>query len=63
MGGESLPLAVRVSEGNSVVSESERTTPSPRGTKQVSFPLKPLIHHYMVRIVPKKWNTKYKSLG
>nr|MCR5188388.1 DNA polymerase I [Treponema sp.] len=28
LGGESLPLAVRVSEGNSVVSESERTTPS-----------------------------------
>ena len=29
--GGSLPLAARVSEGNSVVSESERTTPSPRG--------------------------------
>ena len=27
-GGESLPLATRVSEGNSVVSDSERTTPS-----------------------------------
>jgi hypothetical protein len=26
--GESLPLAARVSEGNSVVSNSERTTPS-----------------------------------
>ncbi len=30
-GGESLPRG-RVSEGNSVVSESERTTPSPRGS-------------------------------
>ena len=31
-GGESLPLASRVSERNSVVSDSERTTPSPRGS-------------------------------
>ena len=36
-GGESLPLgsaesSSRVSEGNSVVSDSERTTPSPRGS-------------------------------
>lgn len=31
-GGESLPLATRVSEGNSVVSDSERTPPSPRGS-------------------------------
>ena len=29
--GEDSSLAARVSEGNSVVSESERTTPSPRG--------------------------------
>lgn len=31
IGGESLPLASRVSKRNSVVSDSERTTPSPRG--------------------------------
>ena len=30
-GGESLPLATRVSKGNSVVSDSERTTPSNGG--------------------------------
>ena len=33
-GGESTPLASRVSEGNSVVSESERTTPPSRETPQ-----------------------------
>ena len=38
--GESLPLAARVSEGNSVVSGSERTTPSPRGTQQSCLPPK-----------------------
>ena len=46
-GGESLPLATRVSKGNSVVSDSERTTPSngghPRNAPAVPEPVEGLI--------------------
>ena len=42
-GGESLPLAARVSEGNSVVSGSERTTPS-AGDTPATPPHIPVYH-------------------
>ena len=40
-GGESLPLAGRVSEGNSVVSGSERTTPSNGANNSINSPVTP----------------------
>ena len=44
--GESLPLAARVSEGNSVVSDSERTTPSNGGHPRNAPDYVPVIKNF-----------------
>ncbi len=41
-GGGSLPPASRVSKGNSIVSDSERTTPSPKGDTPLKSPAEKL---------------------
>ena len=52
--GESLPLASRVSKRNSVVSDSERTTSSPRG-KAPKTPSAPISEDEIPFEIPENW--------